>query len=150
MEIKTSNKTLVFSYETKTTLKNMMTAIGEKPNDLMAELQKQGINPAGSQIWTYEGCDGNPDAEFKLKITVPAEKKGTDKGEMKFIELPEFKFAGTTHNGPYSEFQGVYCKLMEDIAKAGLIPDGSSREVYLNCDFEDQSKCITEIQVGVK
>ena len=150
MEIKTSNKTLVFAYETKTNLKDMMTAIGEKPNDLMIELEAQGIKAIGPQIWTYEGSDGSPETEFNLNITVPVEQKGADKGAMKFIELSEYKYVGITHNGPYADFPEVYNKLMEDVAKSGYIPEGSSREVYINCDFEDQTKCVTDIQIGIK
>lgn len=150
MEIKNSNKKLVFAYETKTTLKDMMQAIGEKPNELMAELQKQSVNTTGPQIWTYHGSDGKPETELILNITVPVEKKGKDTQKMKFIDLPAFKFVGITHTGPYAEFPEVYNKLMEELAKDELIPDGTSREIYLNCDFEDQSKCVTEIQIGIK
>jgi len=150
MEIKKSDRKLVFSYETKTNLKNLMQAIGNNPEELMNELQKQGINPAGPQIWTYEGSDGNPDTELTLKITIPVEKKGKNAGEMRFEELPPYKYIETTHKGPYADFQKVYENIMRDVFKAGLIPDGSSREVYLNCDFEDQSKCVTDIQIGVK
>ncbi len=150
MEIKNSKNRLVFSYESKTTLKNMMQAIGNKPDELMQALQKQAINPTGPQIWVYEGSNGNPDAEFNLKITIPVEKKGADIDKMKFEELPPYKYVDTTHNGPYNEFSKVYQDIMGNVMKAGLIPDGSSREIYINCDFEDQSKCVTEIQIGIK
>lgn len=150
MEIKNSNSKLVFSYETKTSLKNLMQAIGNKPNDLMVELEKQGINPAGPQIWTYEGCSGKPEDDFTLKITAPVAKKGKDSEEFKFEELPEYKFVGVTHKGAYSEFQDVYCKIMKEVEENNLIPDGTSREIYLNCDFENQANCVTEIQIGVK
>lgn len=150
MEIKTSEKQLVFACQTKTNLKNLMTGIGNKPDELMQELQKQGINPVGPQIWSYEGSDGNPETEFILNITVPVNKKGEDKSDMKFHDLPAYKYVETTHKGPYSDFGKVYEKFMGDIAKAKLIPDGSSREVYINCDFEDQNNCVTEIQIGIK
>ena len=150
MEIKNSDNRLVFSYEKRTTLKNLMQDIGNKPNELTEELQKQSINPTGPQIWTYEGCDGNPDAEFNLSITIPVDKKGTDNEEMKFRELSAYKYVETTHKGSYADFPNVYENLMGDVAKAGLIPNGSSREVYLNCDFENQANCVTEIQVGLK
>jgi effector-binding domain-containing protein len=150
MEIKNTEKQLVFSYQTKTNLLNLMEGIGEKPNELMQELQKQGINPTGPQIWSYEGSDGNPETEFTLIITVPVAKKGQDISDMKFNELPAYKYVETTHKGPYAEFGKVYENFMGEIAKANLKPDGSSREVYINCDFVDQNNCVTDIQIGVK
>ena len=151
MEIKTIKTATTLGFKMKTTLANMMQEVGEKPATLMQEAQKLGLQIVGAQVWVYEGCDGNVESEFDLTVTIPiAEKKGEPEYGFSYIDLPEFKCAITIHNGPYSEFGDVYCKFMAEIAQAGKEYIGSSREVYLNCDFEDQSKCVTEIQVGIQ
>ncbi len=154
MEIKETNAIEVFAYEMKTTLKTMVNEVGDIPGVLMTELGKQGINPTGPQIWSYESisgeCVGNPDEEILVGINIPVEKKGSDVGSYKFKNLLSYKFVQKTHKGPYSKFPEFYGKFIDDIDKEGLELEGSARECYINCDFENQDNCITDIQIAIK
>lgn len=149
MEIKTIEKTSVFEYATKTNLENLMQAIGNIPNEMTEELKKQSVEISGAPIWSYEGRDGDPKSEFTLRITWPVKQQGKDTNKFRFTELPAYKFIEHTHKGAYSEFAKVYEKLVADITKNGLQLDGTNREVYLNCDFENQENCVTILQIGV-
>jgi len=150
MNIKKIDKTLVGAIEVKTNLLEIQKHVGTTPEKLMQEVMKQGINPAGPQIWEYVGCDGEDmSKEFTLKITIPVDKKGNDTEICKFIELPEFKCIETTHNGSWDEFKEVYEKIVGDILKQGHQLTWSSREIYEHCDFEKPENCITHIQVGI-
>jgi len=149
MEIIKSEKVLVYAFKTKATLNSMEQIVGESPKFIAQEIIKQNISIVGPQIWTYEGCNGNPDKEFVLNITFPVNKKGKDVNEFVFKELPAYKYVKKIHTGPYSDFPKIYESFMSQIIEAKLIPDNTNREIYLNCDFENQNNCIIEIQIGI-
>ncbi len=150
METKKIEKTWVAAHSLKTTLSKLQDIVGVKPDMVKEELNKQGIESSAPQIWNYIDCDGKMDTEFTLEICFPVEKQGTDNDIIEFKELKDFKCITHTHNGPWTEFGQVYEKIFEGIGKEGIMPTGNSREVYHNCDFEDQTKCITEIQIEVQ
>ena len=131
-------------------MKNIGQFVGDVPNKMIEEIQGQKLTIAGPQVWIYEGSDGNPDTEFSLELAIPVEKFGKDTKEFKFKELPEFQYVETTHNGPYSDFPEVYQNFIGEIMKTNLEIGTLSREVYLNCDFENQENCVTKIQIGIK
>ena len=150
MELKKIEKTLVAAHSFRTTLSKLNESVGVKPDMIMGKLKEQGITPIAPQIWNYLDCDGKMDTEFTLEICVPVEQKGKDDNEVFFKELDDYSCVSHTHKGPWSEFGNVYMKLFDDLGKNGHIPTGTCREVYHHCDFEDQSKCVTEIQVEVQ
>jgi len=150
MELKKIAKTLVAVHSFKTSLSKINDAVGVKPMQIMEALQKQNLEPNAPQIWNYIGCDGKMESEFTLEICFPVDKKGSDTKVIVFKELPPFNCLSYIHNGSWSEFGKVYVKIFSEMGKTGAIPTGINREVYLNCDFEDPSKCITEIQIEVK
>ncbi|TLX77032.1 GyrI-like domain-containing protein [Labilibacter sediminis] len=150
METKKIEKTLVAVHSFKTTLAKINDAVGIKPNLIAQELAKQAIEPTASQIWNYIDCDGKPDTEFTLEICFPVKQRGEDTNDVSFKTLNNFSCISHVHEGPWNEFSDVYEKLFAGICKDGYTPTGQCREVYHHCDFEDQSKCVTEIQVEVK
>jgi effector-binding domain-containing protein len=150
METKKIEKTLVAAHRFKTSLAKIQEAVGVKPNQIMEELTKQGIEPSGPQIWHYTDCDGQKDTEFTLDICVPVVKKGADTDFITFKELDAFNCATQVLHGPWDGLEKAYYQLFEEIGKAKKTPTGTTREVYLNCDFENQSKCITEIQAEIQ
>lgn len=149
MEIKTIPSVLVASVTLKTTLEQLCDVVGVIPQSIANELSQQSIKIVGPQVWEYWGCDGTPSKEFTLKIAFPVEKVGTNKNELKFEQLQEFKCVSKTHNGGWDEFKDVYAKLFEDMFKKNYQMNGYNREVYINCDFENNSNCVTELQIGI-
>ncbi|MCU4173604.1 GyrI-like domain-containing protein [Carboxylicivirga sp. N1Y90] len=149
METKIIEKTLVAAHSFKTTLEKIGEAVGVVPEQIYNELQKQGLEPVGPQIWNYIGCDGKMETEFQLNVCVPVAKKGTDTEFVKFVELEEYNCVSHTFTGAWSEFAQVYDDLLGKMSKEGYELKWTNREVYHHCDFEDQSKCVTEIQIEV-
>jgi len=149
MESKKIESTLVAVHSLKTTLSTISEAVGVVPNKVMEEINEQGISPVAPQIWNYVDCDGNMDSEFTLEVCVPVQKKGADTDFITFKNLQEYRCETHMHKGPWSDFAQVYPKLFMELEKQGKKSTGSCREVYHTCDFEDQTKCVTEIQIEV-
>lgn len=147
METKKIETTIVAFHSFKTTLSKINEAVGVIPNKVMEGIQKQDIKSVAPQIWHYIDCGCGMDVEFTLEVCVPVDKKGSDTEFISFKELPAYSCASHMHNGPWSEFIQLYPKLFGNLEKEGKPYTGIVREVYHNCDFEDQSKCVTEIQI---
>ena len=54
------------------------------------------------------------------------------------------------HCGAWMEMGRTYQVMMEEIAKKSMGFTGVSREIYINCDFENQQNCVTELQIVLK
>ncbi len=150
METKKIEKTLVAIHRLKTSLGKIHEAMGVLPQRAMEEIQKQDINPVAPQVWHYVDCDGKMDSEFTLEICLPVDKKGKDTDFIQFGDLSEFDCVSYVHNGPWSEFESAYHHIFAEMEKAGQVHGTGVREVYHHCDFEDQSICVTEIQIEVQ
>lgn len=150
MEKKTVQKTTVICYTLNTSLKSMMTDIGNLPDELVAKAAELKLEITGPQIWVYEGSDGNPTTKLELTIAIPVNKINGDPGKYRFAEFPEFKCVSEIHNGSWAKLGETYQKLMPAIMQQGLSYTGTSREIYKVCDMENQENCITEIQIEIK
>lgn len=150
METKKVEKVMVAVHSLTTSLNKIHEAIGVKPDLVKNELKSQNIKPSGDQIWVYTGCDGKQDTSFKLDICIPVNENGTNTSNIHFNNLAEFSCVSYIHNGPWSDFGKVYERMFSEIGQKGQIPTGNFREIYINCDFEDPNKCITEIQVELQ
>jgi len=141
----------VLKFTTKATLKDLNKYTGSKPNELYAEAARLGYQCWEPQIWQYTGADGKPDTEFKLEIMLPIQGEGNGQKPEQFeIEsIGEFKALQTLHEGPWSEIGPVYCQLMKHVGQNNLPITGTTREVYIRCDFEHQENCITEVLIGL-
>jgi effector-binding domain-containing protein len=150
MEIKQVDSTMVAMHRFKTRLSKIHEFVGVIPNKVIKELEFQGITITSSQIWSYSECDNIcSDGEFNLEICFPVECKGADTDFIQFKELPKIQCVAYLHKGAWSEFGDVYKRLFSELTNEGKVPTGNSREIYLHCNFEDQTKCITEIQIEV-
>lgn len=147
MEAKKVEGTLVAVHSLKTNLTRIYKNVGVTPNQIMEELGTQNIKAIAPQIWKYTGCDGQMDTEFTLEVCIPVEKKGKNTNFISFKELEAFTCLTHVHKGPWSDFANLYPILFNKLGQMGKTPTGNFREVYHHCDFEDVSKCITEIQI---
>lgn len=150
MEKKTVQKTTVFCYTLKSSLKTMMNDTGTLPNELMEKAVELKLEITGPQIWVYDGSDGNPNTKFELTIAIPIKKPIGDPGKFRFAEFLEFNCISEIHKGSWSQLGLTYQKLMPAIMQQGLSYTGISREVYQICDFENPENNSTEIQIEVK
>jgi effector-binding domain-containing protein len=148
MEIKNIEKQKVYCKEFKTTLKEIQKFVAQVPAELAAEIQNQGMEIIGNQIWRYLGGDGNPETEFTLQIAFPIKENGETYEQIR--EYNDFKCFTGMHYGAWSNFGKSYEKIMGELMVAGHKMTGEIREIYHVVDFEDQEKNITEIQVGIQ
>jgi effector-binding domain-containing protein len=149
MEAKQSSKTKVVKTRLKAKLSTLLQDAGNLAEEIMSVPVGAGFRLAGPQMWTYYGADGQPDTVFDLEISIPVEGDGTVPAPFSLGESLQFKHLAYTHRGSWQEFPQVYCKFMGEICGAGFTPSGVCQEVYLHCDMENPSECVTEIQVGV-
>jgi hypothetical protein len=138
----------------RTNMTNLINYIGETPKRLVKEVVDSGLHPSGPQYWIYEDAAGdpsNPDTEFTLKICLPVATFGNTytNGEFTLEKAPAFNCVSCEHIGDWKNLGATYMKMMEYIQKEGLTPNGTSREVYINCDFENPANNITEVQLGI-
>jgi effector-binding domain-containing protein len=148
MEIKELQPVFVYYRQVITTLNEIGKYVGDTPAKLAGEAEAEGFKITGPQIWNYSGVDGKPDTKFTVDICFPVERKeGVQSKNTKTID--GYKCASARVNGPWSDLHSAYNKLIAEMAAKLLQPSGTCREVYHVCDFENPSKCVTEIQLGI-
>lgn len=150
METKQVEKMKVIKFTTRATLKDLNQYTGVMPTRLMEKAQELGVASGEPQIWQYTGSDGKPDTEFLLEICVPVRSFVGDPGEFVFDEISAVACLSEIHKGPWMEMGLTYQKLIGKIVEEKIAITGVTREIYINCDFENQQNCITEIQVVLK
>jgi effector-binding domain-containing protein len=149
MEKKSVDKTTVLQFTLKASLATLTQDVGDIPNELMAIATTLGLEITGPQIWQYSGSDGQPNTKFTLDICIPVKEAKGDPGKFKFATLPEFKCISEMHNGPWSKLSNVYQRIMGEVTRKSIPFTGTSREIYMVCDFQDQEKCVTEVQMEI-
>lgn len=147
MEKKKVEKTTVLTVSLTSSLATLTQDIGNLPNELAAKAEELGLEITGAQIWQYVGSDGQPGTKFRLDICMPVKAAKGDPGKFKFEELPVYNCVSEMHKGAWSNLGNTYGKIMGEMTRKGMIPTGTSREIYLNCDFENPENCLTEVQV---
>jgi len=148
MKIKTIQSQLVYFKTFETTLKDINQLVGDKPAEIIEEIQMAGLELNGPQIWEYKGADGLPDTKFTLNICVPI-KEGNKVHEDSIKTLEEFKCGTDIMNGSWNNFKNAYCKLIGEIMGQKHQLSTTCREIYINCDFENPENNITEIQMEI-
>jgi effector-binding domain-containing protein len=149
METKIIKPINVLFYSEITNLGGIAKLVRVKANELHKEAIMKKMEITGPVYWIYYGMDGNPQTNFTLEIAVPVLCQNHYEGNFLLKELPEFKCASMIHYGSWYEMPGSYSQLMGEVFKNDLTFSGVSREVYLNIDFLDMERNITEIQVGL-
>ncbi|MBN1769517.1 MAG: GyrI-like domain-containing protein [Prolixibacteraceae bacterium] len=150
MEKKTLQPVNVLTYALSSTLKTIVADSGNIPNELMAKASELGLEVTGPQIWDYYGADGRPDTKFKLKICVPVREVKGDPGKFTFEVLPEITCISEIHKGPWSQLGNTYHRIFGEMSRKKLSPTGANREIYINCDFENEENNVTEVQIVVQ
>lgn len=148
MEIKKIESKQVFFKSLRASLQTLTADVGEIPGVMEVELADLDIQAAGPQEWVYHGSDGDPTTQFTLDICIPVNKIIENNPSFKTIE--EKKCATEIHKGAWSNLGTTYEKLFQKISEAGESPSQTSREVYHNCDFENQENSVTEVQIELQ
>lgn len=146
MHIKTYPPLMVLSSIHQTTISQL-----QQFGPVMAELyavagRKSFIN--GPLHWIYYGMDGNPDKEFTLEIAIPI-RRAIQSTKFKVKELDFFKAITFPHEGLWEHLPGSHAQIMTRLAEHDIPVTNECREVFLNIDFSQPEKNMTEIQIGV-
>ena len=149
MEKKNIASLVVLKHSVKTTLNGLMAVTGIVPEQLMQKAKELNLTVTDKQIWQYTGSDGQPETQFLLDICLPIEKAKGDPTPFEFDVLPPSTVVSHHHQGAWNRMGETYQKIIGEIQQKGLVMNGISREIYLNCDFENQENCLTEIQVSI-
>ncbi len=136
-------------YSEKTNIPGLNKLVRTKANELYKDAVANNLEITGPVYWIYEGIDGNPHTFFNLEIAIPVHQESAYKGKFIIKELPEFKCISFVHHGPWEQMPGIYEKIMANISKSKASMSGICREIYINVNFIDFNKNITEIQVGI-
>lgn len=147
MEIKKIEQTPVIRFSVRTSLKELNNYTFVVPEALKQKAEELGIATNKPQIWQYTGSDGNPNTEFLLQICVPISKIQGNAGNFEFATIPAHTFISHIHKGPWNLLGNTYKMLVDEIVSKKLRYTNITRELYVNCDFENQENCITEVQV---
>lgn len=151
MENKTAPAMTVLSCQIRTNMKNMLTDVGDLNKEIYKTAIEAGFQPTGPQYWVYKWESVDPESDFDLRITLPVATfgKALNNGVFNLVYEDAFKCISKTHTGAYDTLKESYSQIMEYIEAKKIVPGNVCREVYMNCDFEQQDNCITEIQFGI-
>jgi len=153
MKKKTAPAIKVLAYEIKTSMKTLLSDVGNLNREIFKVAVDSGLHPTGPQFWIYKWKheNPNPEAEFTLNICLPVATFGANyKGEsFKLIQLEPYSHLAIEHLGSWANLSSTYGKLMSEMHQQSLIPGKTCRELYINCDFENPDNNITEVQFEV-
>lgn len=141
----------IMATELKTNMQNLLKDVGDLPQKVYSEIISNGMRPTGPQYWIYEWESHDPAADFNLKICVPVATFGSsyNGSNFKLEKVAPFNHVSEIHQGSWEKMKETYGKIMTEIESKKLIPGRVSRELYINCDFENGENNITEIQFGI-
>lgn len=146
MHIKTYPPLTVLCSTHQTTM-SQLDQFGPVMAELYAEAgRKSFIN--GPLHWIYYGMDGDPETVFTLEIALPV-RKAFHSPKFRIRELDLFKAITFPHEGLWEQLPGSRAQIMERLAEHHIPVTNECREVFLNINFAEPEKNITEIQIGV-
>jgi effector-binding domain-containing protein len=151
MQLKTIAPFHVFCFDTITTFRNLPDYVRVVARQLYKEAVRHDLEITGPVYWIYKGADGNPDTSFALTIALPVTHAAIEinNSEFKLQTLPTFQCMSCLHNGEWSELGKTYSKIISEILVKEPAMNGENREVYINMDFDNPERNITEVQVGL-
>ena len=150
METKNIAPKKVLVATTKTTHSTMSKDIEGIMTDIMGNIEKGTIKPAGPMEFIYFGATEDMNKEYKLEIAVPvAEETQASGSNYEVKETSPLKCVTTVHKGSMENVMATYDQLFADLMKDGLQPTDEVREVYHKWIDLSSDENITEIQVGI-
>ncbi|MCG8670086.1 MAG: hypothetical protein MI867_11775 [Pseudomonadales bacterium] len=150
METKQTQPVNVIAVSKQATLKTIMADIGDLPEKLMADVNQQNLEMDGPMIFVYEGCTGDCESPFELKITQPVKNSSDYKGAYEVTTLEPFKCVERTYQGNMNDMGSKgYDPFIADIEKSGLTMTDQCREIYTLFEGPDSDSNLTELQMGV-
>jgi len=151
MQLKTIAPFHIFCFDTVTTLRDLSDYVRVVARRLYKDAVLRDLEITGPVYWIYKGADGNPDTPFALTIALPVSPQNSEISNCEFDLriLPAFRCMSCTHNGEWSRLGETYGGIISEILVKEPAMSGENREIYINMDFENPERNITEVQVGL-
>lgn len=113
------------------TMAEMPEAMARGLARVMRALAERGIEPAGPPMTVYaEPVAAEEPLVFETAVPVPPGTVGD--ADVSIVEMPTAHVAVYMHEGSYSELGNAYQHALAEVHRAGLLPGGAPREIYLN------------------
>ena len=150
MQTKTIQPIHVLCFETRTSFQEILRYVRVEARKLYQDAIRNDLEITGPVYWVYEGADGRPDTVFTLTIALPVTPPSHAIDSLyQLKQLETFECISETLYGSWDGLINIYGSLFGEIMSQKLIMSGQSREIYLNMDFENPERNITEVQVGI-
>ncbi len=135
----------------RTSLKNIVAGIGNWPDQLMADANKNGLSIAGAMVYIYKGCGDNPDTEFELQMCLPVVDCTSYKGAFEAKEIPEFPCVESIYVGSMPDLaQKGWATFMNEAASEHTNFSEEAREVYVQWFGFDSHENQVLLQMGLQ
>lgn len=132
MKKKTIPAQKVIAKTVRTSLQNIVSGIGNWPDQIMADTRKNGLSMAGAMVYVYNGCDDSPETIFELQMCLPVVDNAGYKGAFEATELPEYPCLESMYVGsmPDLAIKG-WAAFMAEAAGEQTSFSKEGREVYV-------------------
>ncbi|MGG7666302.1 GyrI-like domain-containing protein [Dyadobacter sp. BHUBP1] len=150
MQTKTIRPIHVLCFETRTSFREILQYVRVEARKLYQDAIRNDLEITGPIYWVYEGADGRPDTVFTLTIALPVTPPShTIDSAYQLKQLETFECISEELYGSWDGLVNTYGALFGEIMSQNLAMSGQSREIYLNMDFENPDRNITEVQIGI-
>lgn len=150
MQTKTIQPIHVLYFETRTSFQKIFQYVRVEARKLYQDAIRNGLEITGPIYWVYEGADGRPDTVFTLTIALPVTPPSHPiDSAYQLKQLETFECISETLYGNWDGLINTYGALFGEVMSQKFVMSGQSREIYLNMDFENPDRNITEVQVGI-
>lgn len=150
MQTKTIQPIHVLYFETRTSFQEIFQYVRVEARKLYQDAVSNDLEITGPVYWVYQGADGRPDTVFTLTIALPVTPPShTIDSPYQLKQLEAFECITEQLYGNWDGLINTYGSLFSEIMSQKLVMSGQSREIYLNMDFENPDRNITEVQIGI-
>ncbi|MCF0072589.1 GyrI-like domain-containing protein [Dyadobacter sp. CY261] len=150
MQTKTIQPIHVLCFETKTSFKELFQYVRVEARKLYQDAIRNDLEITGPVYWVYNGADGNAETIFTLTIALPITPPShTINSHYRLKQLDVFECVTEQLYGNWDGLINTYGSLFGEIMSRKLVPSGQNREIYLNMDFDNPDRNITEVQIGI-
>jgi hypothetical protein len=150
MQTKTIQPIHVLCFETRTSYQEIFKYVRVEARKLYQDAIRNDLEITGPVYWVYQGADGRPDTVFTLTIALPVTPPAhTIDSSYQLKQLEAFECISQELYGNWDGLINTYGSLFGEVMAQKLVMSGQSREIYLNMDFENPDRNITEVQIGI-
>lgn len=148
IELKEQNPQPVLSIRLKTTIEDLSQVIGKSYMKIIEYLKEIGEEPTDVPFTAYYNLDMD---NLDVEIGFPVSKHLSNKGEIKYREIPQTMIISKVHKGSYSKMEEPYNEMFKWIEENEYEQVGIYYEYYYNSPEEvSEEELLTKIVMPIK